>query len=133
MRSGADAQEVTPWPEAAQWRDLLEDLIAERDGLPPQPRSSQAREDRDRTGGSRDTRAADSGTDRMPGPCPRRRAEQTEITAESPQPGCWTLYRCTTCWYIWRSSEPPTASDPEQYPVAFRLDAQAVAAPPELT
>jgi hypothetical protein len=38
------------------------------------------------------------------------------------------MYSCSTCWYAWRTSEPPSATDPDQYPADFRLVAEEIAA-----
>jgi len=34
------------------------------------------------------------------------------------------------CWYVWRSTEPATATDPGQYPEPFRLDPGTITAAP---
>jgi UbiD family decarboxylase len=127
VRGGVGAQEITPWPESVKWRQLLSELIDERDSVGPPTQTVQEAERQEYTDGLQELIAGNLG------PCPRCRCKRTEITAASPQTGCWQLYRCTTCWYIWRSTEPPTATDPECYPEAFRLDSEAISSPPELT
>lgn len=54
--------------------------------------------------------------------CPRCRAAAVQTLAESPVKDVWTVYGCKTCFYTWRSTEAPENTDPEKYPVAFRLD-----------
>jgi len=41
--------------------------------------------------------------------------------------GVWTLYRCKTCLYAWRSTEPEENTNPDKYPAAFRLSPDDVA------
>jgi vanillate/4-hydroxybenzoate decarboxylase subunit C len=104
---GVPKHEVRPRPEATQWLRLLQDL---RSGTPapetPGPAAATA----------------------PLGPCPRCAAAATGVVAESPRPGLWLMYRCTTCWYTWRSTEPPG-------PVAreFRISAREVEAARDFT
>jgi hypothetical protein len=42
----------------------------------------------------------------------------------------WTLYRCKTCLYAWRSTEPEENTNPDKYPAAFRLSPDDVASFP---
>ena len=53
--------------------------------------------------------------------CPRCRSVACQTLAESPVQGVWTVYGCIVCFYTWRSTEPAENTDPEKYPVAFRL------------
>jgi len=39
----------------------------------------------------------------------------------------WTLYRCKTCLYAWRSTEPEENTNPDKYPAAFWLSPDDVA------
>ncbi len=65
--------------------------------------------------------------DAVPGTCPRCRSNTIETRAVSPVAGVWTLFACSTCLYVWRSTEPEENRDPDLYPAAFRLEAQALA------
>ena len=53
--------------------------------------------------------------------CPRCRSTTTEVRSTSPVAGVWTLFACTTCLYVWRSTEPEENTDPDKYPAVFRL------------
>jgi hypothetical protein len=64
--------------------------------------------------------------------CPRCRAADVRQAAASPVPGRWTLRACQVCWYVWRSTEPATATEAGQYPEAFRLDAAQVSGAPRM-
>ncbi|SEP53897.1 non-oxidative hydroxyarylic acid decarboxylases subunit D [Amycolatopsis saalfeldensis] len=64
--------------------------------------------------------------------CPRCRSAEAGPVAFSPVPGHWTMSSCTACWYSWRSTEPDTATDPEAYPVEFRLTAEDITTAPRL-
>jgi vanillate/4-hydroxybenzoate decarboxylase subunit D len=57
--------------------------------------------------------------------CPRCRTAASTLST-SPVPGRWTVYGCPVCLFSWRSTEPPTVTDPDRYPSNFRIDAQAV-------
>ena len=61
--------------------------------------------------------------------CPRCRAVAANQVAESPVAGRWQMFACGTCHYVWRSTEPDSATDPELYPLAFRLDGANLSAP----
>jgi hypothetical protein len=61
--------------------------------------------------------------------CPRCRSVAAQPIAQSPVPGHWTVLTCGTCHYVWRSSEQASATDPDSYPVAFRLDGANLSAP----
>lgn len=55
----------------------------------------------------------------------RCRATTDEVRSTSPLADVWTGFACTARLYAWRSTEPtePTENtDPEKYPVAFRLN-----------
>ena len=56
-----------------------------------------------------------------PSICPRCRSRTIEVQAESPAAGAWTVFGCTTCRYVWRSTEPVEFQDPDKYPEVFRL------------
>lgn len=57
----------------------------------------------------------------LPGACPRCRSATVQVRTTSPPFGVWTVFACTTCLYAWRSTEPAENTDPDHYPVAFRL------------
>ncbi|HEY2057376.1 MAG TPA: non-oxidative hydroxyarylic acid decarboxylases subunit D [Amycolatopsis sp.] len=64
--------------------------------------------------------------------CPRCRSTEAATVAHSPVAGRWTMSSCSACWYSWRSTEPDTATDPDAYPVEFRLTAGEITAAPRL-
>jgi vanillate/4-hydroxybenzoate decarboxylase subunit D len=53
--------------------------------------------------------------------CPRCRSTTIDTRAASPIAGIWILFACSTCLYVWRSTEPEENRDPNRYPKAFRL------------
>ena len=53
--------------------------------------------------------------------CPRCRSATIVAQAQSPVAGAWTVFGCTTCRYVWRSTEPEEFRDPDKYPEKFRL------------
>ena len=65
-------------------------------------------------------------------PCPRCRSNTTKVRAQSPVAGVWTIFGCDTCFYTWRSTEPPANTDPDQYPQVFRLNPNDLAKLPEV-
>jgi len=102
---GSIEQEVRARPESARWEGILQSMLA--GGMATGPISSPP-------------------TGTPLGPCPRCRSTGTEAVGDSPVPNAWQLFRCTTCWYVWRSIEPPDALDPDMYPVEFRLTPEQV-------
>ena len=64
--------------------------------------------------------------------CPRCRSDASAVRAQSPVAGVWTIFGCDTCFYTWRSTEPSSNTDPEQYPAIFRLNPDDVAKFPEV-
>jgi hypothetical protein len=58
---------------------------------------------------------------KLPDACPRCRSGTIEIRSTSPVAGVWIVYACSTCLYAWRSTEPADNTEPDQYPVPFRL------------
>ena len=62
--------------------------------------------------------------------CPRCRARDIKQAATSPVPGRWVMRACQTCWYVWRSTEPETATQDDQYPESFRLGPQDIIGAP---
>ena len=53
--------------------------------------------------------------------CPRCDSETTELQFKSPVEGVWELYRCTTCLFAWRSTEPEHMTDPKLYDPTFKV------------
>jgi len=64
--------------------------------------------------------------------CPRCRSTTIDTRATSPVAGVWILFACSTCLYVWRSTEPEENRDPDRYPNAFRLIPQDLAVLPIL-
>jgi hypothetical protein len=56
-----------------------------------------------------------------PPSCPRCRSGSVEIRSTSPVAGVSIVYACSTCLYAWRSTEPIDNTEPDHYPVRFRL------------
>ena len=54
--------------------------------------------------------------------CPRCDSKTTEVQFRSPVEGVWELYRCTTCLFAWRSTEPEQITDPELFDPTFKVD-----------
>ena len=53
--------------------------------------------------------------------CPRCDSATTEVLTTSPVPGVWVVYRCGTCFFAWRSTEPETITNPELYDPHFKF------------
>lgn len=64
--------------------------------------------------------------------CPRCRARETRQVATSPVLDRWVMRACQTCWYAWRSTEPVQATDVDQYPESFRLNADEITGAPRM-
>jgi vanillate/4-hydroxybenzoate decarboxylase subunit D len=64
--------------------------------------------------------------------CPRCRARDIRQVAASPVPGRWIMRGCQTCWYVWRSTEPETATEADRYPESFRLETRDVTGAPRM-
>ena len=54
--------------------------------------------------------------------CPRCRASRISVLCKSPLKEVWTIYRCETCLYAWRDTEPVENRDADQYPDEFRIE-----------
>ena len=54
--------------------------------------------------------------------CPRCDSKTTELQFKSPVEGVWELYRCTTCLFAWRSTEPKQMTDPELFDPTFKVN-----------
>jgi hypothetical protein len=57
----------------------------------------------------------------LPSACPRCRSTTVELRSASPVAGVWSVFGCVICLYSWRSTEPEENTNPDKYPVAFRL------------
>ncbi len=53
--------------------------------------------------------------------CPRCDSATTEVVFRSPVEGVWELYSCTTCKFMFRSSEPESMTDPNKYDPTFKI------------
>jgi len=53
--------------------------------------------------------------------CPRCDSATTELQFESPVKGAWELYRCTTCLFAWRTTEPESMTDPKLFDPKFKI------------
>ena len=53
--------------------------------------------------------------------CPRCDSKTTELQFKSPVEGVWEIYRCTTCLFSWRTTEPETITDPEKFDPIFKV------------
>jgi len=59
--------------------------------------------------------------------CPRCETEKTEELTKSPDPGVWVIYRCPTCFFAWRSTEPDFITDPKKYDPNFKFKPEDMA------
>jgi hypothetical protein len=64
--------------------------------------------------------------------CPRCRARDITQAAMSPVPGRWVMRACQTCWYVWRSTESETATNPSRYHESFRLNPRDITDAPRM-
>jgi hypothetical protein len=62
--------------------------------------------------------------------CPRCRSTTTGVLSTAPVAQAWTIFGCNACFYTWRSTEPGENTDPDKYPVVFRLRTEDVKAAP---
>jgi vanillate/4-hydroxybenzoate decarboxylase subunit D len=53
--------------------------------------------------------------------CPRCETEQSYALVESPVKGCWVVYLCPVCYFVWRSTEPAEVTDPQLYNPDFKV------------
>lgn len=58
--------------------------------------------------------------------CPRCESTTTEMQFKSPMEGAWELYRCTTCLFAWRSTEPASITDPKLYDPKFKFKSEDI-------
>jgi hypothetical protein len=68
--------------------------------------------------------------DGTPSVCSRCRSATVVVRSTSPVAGVWSVFGCTTCLYVWRSTEPDANRDPDHYPDVFRLDPAKLASLP---
>lgn len=54
--------------------------------------------------------------------CPRCEEPAVRVMTTSPVPGKWTMYVCDTCFYSYRSTEGPAATDPAAFPADWKVD-----------
>ena len=59
--------------------------------------------------------------------CPRCETDKTEELTKSPDPGVWVIYRCATCFFAWRSTEPDFITDPKKYDPTFKFKPENMA------
>lgn len=64
--------------------------------------------------------------------CPRCESAAVSTLAHSPISGAWTMFGCGICFYAWRSTEPAAATDPEQYPLGFKIDPASIDRAPRI-
>ena len=58
--------------------------------------------------------------------CPRCDVEGCTVLTESPVKGCWVVYSCPRCFFVWRSTEPEKITDPAKYDPRFKLTAEKI-------
>jgi vanillate/4-hydroxybenzoate decarboxylase subunit D len=58
--------------------------------------------------------------------CPRCDERRVRVLTTSPVARAWTMYTCDVCFYSWRSTEPPSVTDPATYPAAFKIIAAEI-------
>lgn len=64
--------------------------------------------------------------------CPRCERDTVRTMTTSPVPGRWTMYVCDTCFYGYRSTEEPAATDPAVFPMDFKVDPAGIGAMPAM-
>ena len=64
--------------------------------------------------------------------CPRCDSATTELQFKSPVEGVWEIYRCTTCLFSWRTSEPVTITAPEKFDPLFKVKPEDLPGFPEM-
>jgi hypothetical protein len=60
--------------------------------------------------------------------CPRCEDPGAGMMVASPVGQEWEVYLCPACNYSWRSTEPADVSDPNHYPLRFKLTGDRIAA-----
>lgn len=58
--------------------------------------------------------------------CPRCGEKHIDILAHSRPSGVWQIYRCSQCFFAWRSSEPDYITKPDQYDEHFKLTPEEI-------
>ena len=53
--------------------------------------------------------------------CPRCDAPGCTTMTQSPISGCWEVYGCPRCFFVWRSTEPDSITDGRKYDARFKL------------
>jgi hypothetical protein len=56
--------------------------------------------------------------------CPRCDADGCSVVYQSPVAGCWEVYSCPRCFFIWRTTEAATITDGTRYHPKFKLNAE---------
>jgi vanillate/4-hydroxybenzoate decarboxylase subunit D len=54
--------------------------------------------------------------------CPRCDSETVSLLVKAPEGGVWEVYKCSTCDFIWRSTESEDITDPEKYDSRFKIN-----------
>ena len=55
------------------------------------------------------------------------RTDEAEVLTKSPDSGVWVIYRCPTCSFAWRSTEPDFITDPKEYDPNFKFKPEDMA------
>ncbi|HEY4384218.1 MAG TPA: non-oxidative hydroxyarylic acid decarboxylases subunit D [Ktedonobacteraceae bacterium] len=58
--------------------------------------------------------------------CPRCDCDRCTMITQSPISGCWEVYGCPRCFFVWRSTEPDTITDGRKYDARFKLDEEKI-------
>ena len=54
--------------------------------------------------------------------CPRCDSDTVEFLIKAPEKGIWEIYKCKTCNFTWRSTEPEDITDPGKYDKRFKIN-----------
>ena len=58
--------------------------------------------------------------------CPRCDDERAAKIFEAPENAVWEVYRCPRCFFVWRSTEEDSVTDPALYDPKFKLDEKKI-------
>jgi vanillate/4-hydroxybenzoate decarboxylase subunit D len=53
--------------------------------------------------------------------CPRCDSDNVGLLVKSSVDEAWEVYKCSTCYFTWRSTEPDDIKDPEKYDIRFKI------------
>jgi transcription elongation factor Elf1 len=54
--------------------------------------------------------------------CPRCGSNTVSLLVKAPVDNAWVVYKCSTCDYIWRSTESDEVTDYNKYDIRFKIN-----------